>query len=120
MRDTITRRTLVATAVAAGATLAAAPAAFAKEPNWADQYADQPENSWLGEAPSIAESEISQTLECEVLVVGAGTSGLFAACSAAEGGAKTLVIAGCCACGLARAPRPSSGTATCVRPPVAP
>ena len=47
---------------------------------------------WLGEAPEIAESDIKQTVDCEVLVVGAGSSGSFAAAAAAEAGAKTILI----------------------------
>ncbi|NCB51187.1 MAG: FAD-binding protein [Clostridia bacterium] len=47
---------------------------------------------WLGAEPEIADSDISETLETEVLIVGAGTGGMFAACSAGEQGAKTLVI----------------------------
>ena len=47
---------------------------------------------WLGTAPVIADSDIVDTFETEVLVVGGGTGGLFAACRAAENGAKTLVI----------------------------
>lgn len=45
--------------------------------------------AWLGHEPEIADSEIVETLDTEVLVVGGG---LFAACSAGENGAKTLVI----------------------------
>ena len=47
---------------------------------------------WLGEEPEVAESDIKQTVECEVLVVGAGSSGSFAAAAAAEAGAKTILI----------------------------
>lgn len=47
---------------------------------------------WLGAEPEVAESEIKQTVECEVLVVGAGSSGSFAAAAAAEAGAKTILI----------------------------
>ena len=39
---------------------------------------------WLGEEPEVAESDIKSTVECEVLVVGAGSSGTFAAAAAAE------------------------------------
>ena len=48
--------------------------------------------AWLGHEPEIADSEIVETLDTEVLVVGGGTGGLFAACSAGENGTKTLVI----------------------------
>ncbi len=48
--------------------------------------------AWLGSAPQIGEDQISDTCDCDVLVVGAGTSGLFATCSAAESGAKTICI----------------------------
>lgn len=47
---------------------------------------------WLGEAPAISDGDCSEVVDCEVLVVGAGTSGYFAAASAAENGAKTLLI----------------------------
>ena len=48
--------------------------------------------SWLGEAPTIAESEISETIDTEVVVVGAATGGMPAVCAAAEEGAKICVI----------------------------
>lgn len=47
---------------------------------------------WLGQEPEVAESEIVRTVDCEVLVVGAGSSGSFAAAAAAEAGAKTILI----------------------------
>ncbi|MCR5138350.1 MAG: FAD-dependent oxidoreductase [Oscillospiraceae bacterium] len=47
---------------------------------------------WLGEAPVIAESDVVETIGTEVLVIGAGTSGVFAACAAVEEGAKTILI----------------------------
>ena len=36
--------------------------------------------------------EILRNLDCDVLVVGGGTAGVFAAISAARTGAKTVVI----------------------------
>ena len=39
---------------------------------------------WLGEEPEIAEGEIKAEYDCDVLVIGAGTSGTFAAASAAK------------------------------------
>jgi succinate dehydrogenase/fumarate reductase flavoprotein subunit len=47
---------------------------------------------WLGAEPQIADADITESVETEVLVVGGGTGGLFAACAAAEEGAKVLVI----------------------------
>jgi len=47
---------------------------------------------WLGQEPVIDAADIVDTLETEVLIVGNGTGGLFAACSAGEQGAKVLVI----------------------------
>ena len=47
---------------------------------------------WLGIAPEIAEAEIVETLDTEVLVVGAGNSGLMTAARAASAGAKVIVI----------------------------
>lgn len=47
---------------------------------------------WLGEAPVFEESAITETVDCEVLVIGAGTAGWFAAAAAAENGAKVLLI----------------------------
>lgn len=49
-------------------------------------------DGWLGEEPEIAEDEIVETIDTEVLVCGAGTSGLFAACAAAENGAKVVCL----------------------------
>ncbi len=48
--------------------------------------------SWLGAAPEIAESDITETIETEVLVCGCRTGGLPAIISAAEHGAKVLGI----------------------------
>lgn len=47
---------------------------------------------WLGEAPEIAESEITETIETEVLICGGGTGGLFAGAATAELGLQTLII----------------------------
>lgn len=54
--------------------------------------ADDGTPKWLGHEPEIADSDITAVYDTEVLVVGGGTGGLFAACSAGENGAKTLVI----------------------------
>ena len=49
-------------------------------------------SSWLGEAPGITDDDCVDTLECEVLVVGAGHAGYFAATAAAEEGAQVMLI----------------------------
>ena len=54
--------------------------------------AEAPAADWLGEAPVIDEAALVETVETEVLVIGAGTAGLFAACAAVEEGAKTILI----------------------------
>lgn len=59
----------------------------AEQPLEEDASAD-----WLGEEPVVDEADITETVECEVLVVGAGSSGCFAAAAAAEAGADTLLI----------------------------
>lgn len=53
---------------------------------------EAPAADWLGEEPEIADSEIAEEVECDVLVVGAGHAGSFAAASAVENGAKTILI----------------------------
>lgn len=78
-----------ATAAVAGASLAGCGGQPATAP--AEEEAIKA-TDWLGEAPEIAEDEIVETIETEVLVCGAGTSGLFAACAAAEDGAKVVCI----------------------------
>lgn len=47
---------------------------------------------WLGPEPEVAEDEIVETVDTEILVCGAGTSGLFAACAAAEEGARVVCL----------------------------
>ena len=48
--------------------------------------------SALGTAPDIAGSDIAETLDCDVLVIGAGISGIAAARSSCEAGAKVVVM----------------------------
>ena len=47
--------------------------------------------SWETAPEPIAESDIVETIDTEVLVLGAGNSGVSAACSAAENGAQVIV-----------------------------
>ncbi|MDR2197363.1 MAG: FAD-binding protein [Coriobacteriales bacterium] len=48
--------------------------------------------SALGAAPEIAEGDIAETIDCDLVVVGTGISGLATARSAAESGAKVIAI----------------------------
>ena len=47
---------------------------------------------WLGEAPSFSDDHVVKTYDADVIVVGAGTAGMFAACSAVENGASCIAI----------------------------
>ncbi len=47
---------------------------------------------WLGEEPTVAAADVVKTIDTEVVVIGAGTAGVFAACAAVEEGAKTILI----------------------------
>jgi fumarate reductase flavoprotein subunit len=99
--DNISRRTF--TTLGLSATLAGAAAALtsSRQSGQASEAKDTLATSsntsesvpdWLGEAPEISEDDIIETVDTEILVCGAGTSGLFCACSAAEEGAKVVCI----------------------------
>ena len=47
---------------------------------------------WLGTAPVFTDADVIKTVEADVVVVGAGNGGMFAACAAVEEGAKTVLI----------------------------
>ena len=47
---------------------------------------------WLGAEPQIADADIVQTYETDILVIGCGTGGMFAVATAAEEGAKVIGI----------------------------
>ena len=83
----LSRRSFVAGSVLTAASVAAT----AQMPVMAK--ADEPvapSASWLGEAPEVGEPV--QTVEADVVVVGAGTGGWFASCSAAEEGVKVVLL----------------------------
>ena len=48
-------------------------------------------DDWLGTAPEIAESDISETKETDLLIVGAGNAGLAAAAVAADLGMEFMI-----------------------------
>ena len=92
----ISRRDFLKGAMASTAGIAAANllggfTAFAEDAKEAPKTeAGVPE--WLGTAPVISDSDCVETVDTEILVVGAGCSGLFATAAAAEAGAKVLLI----------------------------
>ena len=49
-------------------------------------------DDWLGPEPTVDESQVAETLSCDVLVVGAGMAGTFAASHAVENGASVVLI----------------------------
>lgn len=53
--------------------------------------------AWLGCPPDIADSEVEQTLEADVVVVGAGLAGVAAARAAAELGCTVVILEKCSA-----------------------
>lgn len=95
--STLSRRDFLMGAASAGALTALGSlmgcAPQQQAPDTAQQDGDAPASAddWLGSEPEVADGDIVETLETEVLVVGGGTAGLFAAASAAEEGAKTMV-----------------------------
>ncbi len=98
----MTRRSFVAGAAgvgAAGAAGLAGRSALAKESSATgdsapggtkDGKAGLPE--WLEPEPMIDENDIDEVVDADVVVCGGGNAGLFAACSAAENGAKTVML----------------------------
>lgn len=105
----MSRRSFLTGAVAAGAGIAAAGSlaattkqAFADEAEAEEaaeeevadeeEVASDEEVDWLGSAPDITDDDCAETVDCEVLVIGAGCSGYFAAAAAAENGAQVLLI----------------------------
>ncbi|MEG0504813.1 MAG: FAD-dependent oxidoreductase [Raoultibacter sp.] len=94
----LSRRTFLTGTAATGALAALGLAGCAPKAQSAvgeegkDAGATAVATDWLGAAPEIAEADIVETLDTEVLVIGAGTGGLFAACAAAEEGANVVVM----------------------------
>ena len=50
------------------------------------------ENDWLGKEPDIDEAAITETVDTDILIVGAGNGGIFAAAYAAANGLNIRVI----------------------------
>lgn len=94
-RHGLSRRSFLKGGVAAGvmATMGlagCAPASASSEP--AEKPVSDTAVDWLGEEPKIAEDQVVASHDAEVIVVGGGTSGLFAACAAVEEGASCILV----------------------------
>ena len=84
-------------AIAASGAMTAAVAQAATEPQASGTW---PANGailgstpdWLGAEPEVAESDIVDTYDTDILVIGCGTGGMFAVATAAEEGAKVIGI----------------------------
>ena len=57
-----------------------------------DAYTELRAEDWLGVEPVIAEADIKERVEADVVIVGAGIAGLCAARSAAEEGASVILV----------------------------
>jgi succinate dehydrogenase/fumarate reductase flavoprotein subunit len=94
----LSRRNFLAGAFAATATVAVSSAALVGcggTPRASTSAASADEAAagavdWLGTEPVV--DTIDEVLETEVVVAGGGTSGLFAACAAAEEGTRVIVL----------------------------
>lgn len=95
--NSISRRSFLTAAAATGALAAVAGVAgcsstSSSSAQTASTSSTETVPEWLGTAPKITDADCTETVDCEVLVVGAGVGGYFAAAGAAESGAKTLLI----------------------------
>ena len=95
------RRSFLTRAVALGSLAAAAavtgcapkqPDEPSAEGAAAESAAVDGKPAWLVAAPAVSDGDCVETIDTDVLVIGAGTAGYFAACAAAEKGVKTLLI----------------------------
>jgi succinate dehydrogenase/fumarate reductase flavoprotein subunit len=72
--------------------LAACPTETKTEKVTETVYVEVDTSAWLEDAPNITDSMVSETKTADVVIVGAGISGLATARSAAENGASVIVI----------------------------
>ncbi len=86
---------LTVAAATAGVSLIGTQAAAAQDAAATTMNAELAAQKWSFEIPPdpIPDSEIANTVEADIIIIGAGVSGLTAANSAAENGAKVVLIA---------------------------
>lgn len=95
-QPTMNRRNFVAGGTALGMGIAAA-SAFTTVANAASDEAVSTKPSFLEAPEPIADEQISQTVECDVCVVGLGIAGVAAARAAAEEGLSVVALEKCSA-----------------------
>ena len=97
----ITRRGFLTGAAGMGALAALGLSGCAKPKGNADRAADKAaaaasgadaSSDWLGSAPEIADSDIKDTKTVDILVVGAGMSGIMAGATLADLGANFMIV----------------------------
>ena len=99
MSKTLSRRSFLTGSVATGALAAVglagcspAPAATNADPAPASSTTLDGRHPWEVYPGDIAESEIAETVEQDVVIVGLGASGSYAATSAVENGLSVAVL----------------------------
>lgn len=90
MKTKISRRSFLKGAAASAALAATMGMAF--QGSAAEAPVEGAESNWLSAPDPIAESEIAEVVETEILVVGGGVAGVTAATTAVESGAKTILL----------------------------
>ncbi len=90
MSVNVSRRSFTAGSAAAFAAGAIATAGTVSAPAPAAAAAEG--SGWLGKPGLVAEDQIGETVDVDVLIIGGGLSGMSAFASAAEEGVKTLLI----------------------------
>ena len=79
-------------AASSGGSSAAASAASSASAEASSEASSAQASGWRTPPAPIPDSEIKETLEFDIVVVGAGIAGIPAALTAVEGGAKTLLL----------------------------
>ena len=102
MGNNVSRRDFLKGSATGAASMAALGAVSASSFAVADEVAPVQEHvhiwgvngdgSWLGEAPIVDEASVTETIETDVVVVGAGHAGTMAAVGAVDEGASVAVI----------------------------
>lgn len=91
---TISRRSFLhGGALAAGVVAAASLTGCQPEPKTMAETgsSEAPSEDWLGQAPNIDDAQITETLDADILIVGAGAAGMVAAATAADAGADFII-----------------------------